>query len=52
MKSKSYEGSPKDIREDKAGAKKAGMSMKAYENTAKDRAQDKAGQRRMTARRR
>jgi hypothetical protein len=41
-----YEGSPKDIKQDKAGARKLGVSLKAYEKTARDKAEDKAGSRR------
>lgn len=51
MKTKSYEGSSKDLKEDKAGAKKLGISAAAYEKTAKDRAQDRAGQKKMTGKR-
>lgn len=43
-----FEGSPRDIRQDAAGAKKAGVSLKTYEGSPKDRRQDAAGQRRMT----
>jgi hypothetical protein len=39
-----FEGSPKDIRQDKRGAKKLGVPLKAYENTARDKAEDRAGQ--------
>lgn len=42
-----YEGSKADIRRDKAGAKKRGMSMKAYEKTAEDRREDKKYQAKM-----
>jgi len=48
---KVFEGSRKDIKQDKAGARKMGVSMKAYENTARDKAQDKAGQRQMYGKR-
>lgn len=41
-----YEGSPKDIKQDKKGAKKLGVSLKAYERTARDKAEDGAGSRR------
>jgi hypothetical protein len=44
-RSRRFEGSPADIRKDKAGAKKLGISMKAYEKTPQDRAEDRAGQR-------
>ena len=36
------EGSKADMRQDRAGAKKAGMSMKKYEGSAADRRADKA----------
>jgi len=36
------EGSPADIRQDRAGAKKAGMTQKAFEKSAVDRKADKA----------
>jgi hypothetical protein len=36
------EGSPADIRQDRAGAKKAGMTQKAFEKSAADRKADKA----------
>ena len=39
-----FEGSPKDRRQDKAGAKRLGVSQKAYERTPQDRAEDRAGQ--------
>ena len=39
-----FEGSPKDRRQDKAGAKKMGISQKAYERTPQDARQDRAGQ--------
>lgn len=42
-----YEGSKADKKQDKAGAKKAGLSLKAYEKTAKDKKQDAAGQKKM-----
>jgi len=51
VKKPMFEGSKKDIRQDKVGAKKLGVSMKAYENTARDKAQDKAGQRQMYGKR-
>lgn len=46
-KGRRYEGSPQDKREDRAGAKRAGLTHRAYERTAKDRAEDRAGQRRL-----
>lgn len=36
------EGSAADKRQDRAGAKKAGMSLKAYEGSAADRKADRA----------
>lgn len=38
-----FEGSPKDMAMDKAGAKKAGMSMKKFERSPMDAKMDKAG---------
>lgn len=37
---KKYEGSKADLREDKAGAKKMGVSMRDYERSAQDRRED------------
>jgi hypothetical protein len=51
VKKPMFEGTKKDIAQDKAGAKKMGVSMKAYERTPKDKAQDKAGQRQMFGKR-
>jgi group I intron endonuclease len=51
MAKRVYEGSPADIKKDKAGARKMGVSMKAYEKTPRDRAEDKAGQRQMYGKR-
>lgn len=39
-KKKSGEGSPKDMRADKAQAKKRGMGMKQWEGSAADKQQD------------
>jgi hypothetical protein len=36
------EGSKADMRQDKAGARKKGVSLKAYEGSAADRRADKA----------
>jgi hypothetical protein len=38
-----YEGSKKDMKEDKSAAKKSGMSMKKYEDSPADMKKDKAG---------
>jgi hypothetical protein len=43
-----YEGSKEDEREDRRGAKKAGMSRSQYERTAKDKREDHAGQKRVS----
>jgi hypothetical protein len=43
MAMKKYEGSSKDEKMDKAGAKKAGMSMKAWEKSSADKKADKKG---------
>jgi hypothetical protein len=37
------EGSKADIREDRRGAKKAGMTTKEYERSAADRKEDRRG---------
>jgi len=42
-KGKGFEGSKADKREDKAQAKKSGMSMKAWEKSPADKKADKAG---------
>lgn len=47
MAKRSYEGSPKDVRQDKAGARKLGVSLKSYERTGRDKAEDKAGQKQL-----
>jgi hypothetical protein len=39
-----YEGSPKDLKEDKKGAKKLGVGLRAYEKTGKDKREDTKGQ--------
>lgn len=44
---KRFEGSATDKREDRKGAKKAGMSMKAWEKSTADKRADKAGQRKL-----
>jgi hypothetical protein len=44
-----YEGSPKDLREDRKGAKTTGKSLRDYEKTARDKREDKAGQKAMAA---
>lgn len=44
-----YEGSAADNRKDKAGAKKAAMSMKAWEKSPMDAKIDKAGAKKMAA---
>lgn len=43
-RTRSYEGSPADMRQDKKGAKKLGMSLGKYESSARDRKEDAAGQ--------
>lgn len=45
-----FEGSPKDVAQDRKGAKKLGVGLRAYERTARDKAEDKAGQKRMFGR--
>jgi hypothetical protein len=44
FKRRKYEGSKRDIAEDKRGAKRLGMSLKQYERTAQDKAEDRRGQ--------
>jgi hypothetical protein len=44
-----YEDSPPDKREDRAGAKKAGMSLKNFEKTATEKRLDAAGQKKLNA---
>jgi hypothetical protein len=39
-----YEGSAADMKADKAGAKKAGMSMSAWEKSPVDKRKDAKGQ--------
>jgi hypothetical protein len=43
MAMKKYEGSAKDDKMDKKGAKKSGMSMKAWEKSSADKKADKKG---------
>jgi|KBSMisStaDraftv2_1062788.scaffolds.fasta_scaffold03814_4 hypothetical protein len=50
MKSKVYEDSKADKREDAAGAKRAGVSAKKYETSAAEKRADSAGQKRLTPR--
>lgn len=47
-----YEGSAADRAKDKAGAKKAGVSMKAWEKSGADKKADAAGQRKLDAKKR
>jgi hypothetical protein len=47
---KAYEGSKRDIAEDKKGAKKSGVSLKAYENSAQDKREDARGQAKLKGR--
>lgn len=42
-----FEGSKKDVAEDKREAKKRGMSLAKWEKTAADKAMDKKGQKKM-----
>lgn len=44
-----YEGSAADRKEDRKGAKKAGLSLKAFEKSGADKAKDKAGQKKLDA---
>jgi hypothetical protein len=45
-----FEGSPKDIAQDKKGARKLGVGLRAYERTPRDKAEDKKGQKAMAGR--
>jgi hypothetical protein len=45
-----YEDTPTDIREDKRGAKRLGLTPAQYERTPQDRREDAAGQRRLNSR--
>ena len=51
MARRSFEDSAKDKKEDRAGAKKAGMSAKAWEKSPKDKAMDRKGQAEMDRKR-
>jgi hypothetical protein len=44
MAKRMFEGSPKDIKQDKAGAKKLGVGLRAYERTSRDKREDAKGQ--------
>ena len=46
-----FEGSKKDMAQDKKGARKMGISQKAYENTVRDKGEDAKGQRQMYGKR-
>ena len=46
-KGRKYEGSPADRKDDKAQAKKRGMSLKAWEGSSADAKRDKARAKRM-----
>jgi hypothetical protein len=47
-----FEGSPADMREDRAGAKRRGMTLKQYERSAADKREDKRGQAKLDQKRR
>jgi hypothetical protein len=47
---KTFEGSSKDVKQDKAGAKKLGVGLRAYERTARDKSEDKKGQKALAGR--
>lgn len=44
MAKRAYEGSSKDIAQDKKGAKKLGVGLRAYERTSRDKREDAKGQ--------
>ena len=44
MTTRKYEGSAKDVAQDRKGAKQLGVSLKAYERTARDKREDSKGQ--------
>jgi hypothetical protein len=50
MARRRYEGSPKDLAEDRKGARKLGVGLKAYERTARDRREDTKGQKKLVER--
>jgi len=50
MARKIYEGSAKDLAQDRKGAKQLGVGLKAYERTARDRREDKAGEKQLKRR--
>lgn len=50
-KAAKYEGSAADRAKDKAGAKKAGMTMKQWEKSAADKKADAKGQKVLDAKR-
>lgn len=45
-----YEKTLEDIREDKRGAKRMGITLREYEKTARDKREDARGQRRLDRR--
>jgi hypothetical protein len=47
-----YEGSKADKREDKKGAKRAGMTQKQWEKSDADKKQDAAGRKKMRKKKR
>ena len=44
---KQYEGSPEDIKKDKEGMKRTGMTAKEWENSEEDKKKDEEGQRKL-----
>jgi hypothetical protein len=42
-----FEGSPKDLAQDRKGARKLGVGLRAYEKTSRDKREDSAGQKAM-----
>jgi hypothetical protein len=44
---KTYEGSPEDIKKDKEGMKRTGMTAKEWENSAEDKKKDAEGQKKL-----
>jgi hypothetical protein len=45
-----YEKTQSDLREDRRGAKRLGVSLSQYEKTQRDKREDAAGQRRLDKR--
>ena len=51
MAKRKFEGSKEDMRLDRKGAKKAGMSLKKFEGSRADKKMDKVGQKKFNRKR-